>query len=203
MKELDYILSLNPCDNGRDYIDRFRLSNKSFKEAWNECPRGDWMLWLTSKINVDIHIISLAKGHCAKTVYHLMKDERSKDAVVAAINFSRNLITQDELNAAYTNAADAAADAAAYAADAAYAAANAANAAAANAAYAAAAAANAAAANAADADAAATYADAAYATYAAATYTAYINAKKKNQLQTANICRKYLTKEVFKILNIN
>ena len=92
-----------------------------------------------------------------------MQDQRSKDAVRAAINFGNNLIGEDELNAAAADAADAAADADADAA------ADAADAAA-------------------DADAAAAAADAA----AAAAYAADAAAKNKNQATTADVCREVL-----------
>jgi hypothetical protein len=166
------LINLNACQEARDWA-----KGKSFKEILNTCHRGDWLLWLFQKTNPDdIRLLTLAKGYCAKTVIHLMRDKRSKDAVKAAIKYGQGLIELVELN----TAANAAAYAAAYTA---YAAADTANAA--NAAYAAADTANAAADTAANA---AAYA-AAYAAYA----TADAAAKVKNQLLTANICRKYLT----------
>jgi hypothetical protein len=166
-----------PC---KEALDWYKTQPDSIT-AWENCPRGDWMLWIAQRLNVNIHTLTLAKGYCAKTVIHLMKDERSRDAVKVAIKFGTYHATKTDLDisahAAY--AADVAADAAAYAAaDAAYAAA-------AYAAYAAA------------ADAAAYAAADAYATYTA--HDAY-TAKKKNQLQTANICRKYLTTIIYKKL---
>jgi hypothetical protein len=136
----------------------------TFKEFHKTCKRGDWMLWLFNKSNPDcLKELTLAKGHCANTVRHLMEDERSVAAVDAAIAFGEGKITREEL--------DKAADAAYYAA----------------------------------------YADAAY---YAAYYAAYAGgaadacaaaaeaakAKKANQLETANICRKYLP---IKIWNLN
>ena len=197
------INQFNPCLDAIQYYN----SCKSSKKAWNNCPRGDWMLWIALKLGVDVKILTLAKVHCALTVRHLMKDKRSINALEVALKFADDKATLEELkvaadaayiavNAAYiaVNAAYIAADATAYAAYAAYAiyAAN-------TAAYTAA---NIAAYAAADAAAyAATYT--AYANYA--TYTAYIiydnAAKIKNQLETANICRKYLTEPVFKILS--
>ena len=41
--------------------------------------------------------LTLAKGHCANTVRHLMKDQRSIDAVDAAIAFGEGKITKEEL----------------------------------------------------------------------------------------------------------
>jgi hypothetical protein len=165
---------LDACEDARIWAD-----DKSWEEVYNTCHRGDWLLWLFKKTNPDdLQLITLAKGHCANTVRHLMKDERSIKAVDAAIAFGLGEITKEELDAAaaaayasadaaYVSAADADADAAYAAAAAAYA-----SAAADASAYAAAA----------DADA-----DAAYA------------AKKENQQQTADIFRKYISIEMFNI----
>ena len=200
MKAIDILNKYNACETAKNWV-----KNQTIEEAWDNCPRGDWMLWVYTKLYPNnIRELTLAKGHCANTVRHLMKDQRSIDAVDAAIAFGEGKITATELtkyaDAAYAAAAKAAAYAAyaAYSA-AAYAAAYAATAAAtaAAAAYAAYAAADAdaaayaayAAADAACADAAA-YADAAYAD--AAAYAADAAARKKNQQQTADICRQYL-----------
>ena len=74
-------------------------NGKNINEVWETCPRGDWMLWLFSRTNPDnIKLLTLAKGHCANTVRHLMNDQRSIDAVDAAINFGNGEISIDELN---------------------------------------------------------------------------------------------------------
>ena len=163
-----YLKSVNACKPNVEWA-----GNKTIEEVVATCHRGDWLLWLAQKCDIGMQPLTLAKGHCANTVRHLMKDERSIRAVDVAIAFGEGKATREELDAAH--AADAAAvaeadavaaaaatyaDAAAYAADAAYYAA-AANAAANAAAYAAA--------------NAATNADAA-----------------ANRLQTADICRKHI-----------
>ena len=177
-------------------------TQKNYEEAWNNCPRGDWMLWIAAKLQIDKRLLTLTKGKCAATVLHLMKDKQSKKAVKAAIDYGHGLIGDEELKNA-ADAAYAAADAAYAAADAAYAAyaayavdtdayaanaAAAAAAAAADAAYAAAYAVNAAAAAAAAAADAA--ANAAYAVDTDA-------AREKNLQETADICRDLLTEAVF------
>ena len=195
-------------------------TQKSPTEAWQNCERGDWMLWLAKRIKVDDKKLTMAKAMCAKQVSHLMKDQRSKDALQACFDYVNGKITRKELNtAAYAaaavyaaddTAADTAADAAAAdAADAdaaddtaadAPAAAAAAYAADATAAYAADAAdavtayAAAYAADVADAaaDTAAAYAD----TYADAYADAYITARRTSLKKSADICREYLTKEI-------
>ena len=162
---------INACSGAIRWV----ATQKNYKEAWQNCNRGDWMLWLAQRLNIDKHKLTLAKGLTAKLVIHLMEDERSINAVHIAIKYGNHQATDEELKIAYAAAYDAAAAAAAYA----YAAA------AAYAAYAAA------------ADAAYAAADAAYAAaYAAYAATAYTDAKKENQLKTANICREILPNEI-------
>ena len=195
-KRLD---KFHPCLDAREWM----LTQKNATEAWNNCERGDWMLWIAKKLNVDDRKLTMAKAMCAKQVEHLMKDQRSKDAIQACIDYFNGLITREELNTAYAYAyaaaraayarADAAADAAdaaayayaraAYAADAADAAAHAAYA------YARAADAADAAADAADADARAAARAAAHAAYTT-------DARMASLKRSADICREYLTEEV-------
>lgn len=169
MKIENYIDKFNPCEESKIFLRKF----ETFLEAWNACNRGDWMLSAARLLGVDLRVLTLAKGLCANTVRHLMKDPRSIAAVDAAIAFGRG-----EIDCQALDAADACADAAAavYVARAAYAAV---------AARAAAAAARAVDAAAADA-------------YAADAYAA---AKERNKQQTADICREILTKAVIAALS--
>ena len=146
---------------------------KSWQNIFDTCHRGDWMLWLFVRTNPEhISELFMAKAMCANTVRHLMKDKRSTDAVDAAIRFSKGEITKDELRVFASSAAAAAAAAAAYA-------------------------------FAADADANAAYANAADVAANAYAYAAAdadkTKARAKKQLETADICRKYLPIEIWNI----
>lgn len=152
-----YLESLKACAAAIKWA-----GDKPIEQVVADCHRGDWLLWLAKKCGVELQPLTLAKGHCANTVRHLMSDERSVKAVDVAIAFGEGRATRDELDAA--TAAAYAATAAAYAA-------------ARTAAYASAAA-YVAAAYAAHASAAA------YAADAAAVYA--------NRMQTADICRKLI-----------
>jgi hypothetical protein len=105
MKEL--LIKLNACKEARDWA-----ADKSWQEIYDTCHRGDWLLWLFKKTNPDnLQLLTLAKGHCANTVRHLMKDEKSIAAVDAAISFGEGRISKEELYATaagYTAADDAA-----------------------------------------------------------------------------------------------
>jgi hypothetical protein len=112
MKNL--LRELNACENAREWA-----ADKTWQEVYETCHRGDWLLWLFKKTNPDdLQLLTLAKGHCANTVRHLIKDERSIKAIDAAIAFGLGEITKDELDSAAADAAAPAAAAAAYAADA-------------------------------------------------------------------------------------
>jgi len=156
----EYLKSVDACQSAIDWA-----GDKPVEQVVAECHRGDWLLWLAQKCGVELQPLTLAKGHCANTVRHLMTDESSLKAVDVAILFGEGRATREELDDAASAAY------AAFAADAAYAAYDAYDAYAASAASAAAYAADAA-------------ADAAYA-YASAAYAA-------NQQETADICRKYI-----------
>ena len=198
----ELLSKLSACQEAKEWA-----GEQTIEQIVANCHRGDWLLWLAKKVDMDLQTLTLAKALCVKIVIHLMKDERSINAVLVAEKFGRGEATMDELNtaaaAAYAAAAAAAADAdaaAAYAA-AAYAAAADAYAAAA---YAAAAAADAdayaAAAYAAAADAYAADADA-YAADADAYAAAYADSRTKNQLQTADICREIFGQKLIELVN--
>ena len=156
---------------------------KTSQEAWDNCERGDWMLWIIGKTcGKDRRKLVLAACKCARlSLKYVPKDEkRPLKAITTAENWADGNTTVEDI----TNAANAAAAAAndayanvAYAANAAYYAANAAY-------YVA---------NAASADANAAYyaANAAYAAYAAANANANAAARKKILHKCAMIVRSF------------
>ncbi len=93
MKEL--LIKLNACEDAMEWA-----ADKSWKEIYDTCYRGDWLLWLFRKTNPsDKRLLILAKGHCANTVRHLMKDQRSIAAVDAAVAFGNGQIDENKLSA--------------------------------------------------------------------------------------------------------
>ena len=108
------ISKLSPC---RDAM-KWMRTQKSPAEAWNNCERGDWMLWIAKRLEIDDRKLTMAKYHCAAQVLHLMKDQRSINAMAAALQYANGEISREDLNAAadaahadYAYAAYAAADA--------------------------------------------------------------------------------------------
>jgi hypothetical protein len=170
MKFKEKLIKLIACKDAIDWA-----GDMTIEQVWETCDRGDWMLWLAAEVGVEKRLLVLTGAHCANTVRHLMKDERSINAVDVAIRYGEGKATEEELSAAYYDAVAAlAAVRAAAASAAAY--------------YAAAAAA------AVRAASAAAVADAAAASYAASYADAYA-AAALNRKQTADIVRKYIPVE--------
>jgi hypothetical protein len=165
---------LDACEDALQWV-----NNRTIEQAVADCHRGDWLLWLASKLGIDKRKLTLAKGHCANTVRHLMKEPLSIAAVDASIAYGEGKIGEEELKLARAGADEAACAAGSASAYAAWA----------YAAYSAVADWNAEADAEAASDAAASYAAAAE---AAADVYAAAAAIKNNLKQTADICRKYI-----------
>jgi len=164
----DFLKNHDACKEGYLFAKDLTL-----KEFLKRCDRGSWILWLFKRSNPEsIKQLTLAKGYCANTVIHLMKDERSRKGVKAAIDFGEGRMTMEQLrpyaDAAYAAARAATATARADAADAA------------RVAY-----------------AAYTYADAARAAACAAWY--FEVSFFENEKLSADICRQYLPLNIWNI----
>ena len=111
---LEKLNELGACREAVEWSGNYAAS----QEAWEACENGAWMLWLVKRTmlgtDAALRKLTLTKARWAKLVLHLMKDDRSKNAVLVAEKFGMGMATLDELDAAA--AAYAAACAAAYAA---------------------------------------------------------------------------------------
>ena len=47
MSALDILTQHRACGEARDW-----LGKRTPKQAWDECPRGDWMLWIAARIGI-------------------------------------------------------------------------------------------------------------------------------------------------------
>ena len=184
MKTIEELLTkLGACEEARNWA-----KGKTFEEVYTTCERGDWLCWLFARTNrEDVQLLTLVKGHQANTVRHLITDKRSLNAIDTAIAFGEGRASREELSEAARAAYHAARAAVATASYAASAASYAASAAVVTASYAASAAA-----------ASAARATARYAAEAADD-AAVEAAEQANQQLTADIFRKYISIEKFKI----
>ena len=173
MKAKDLIIKYSGCEQAIKWA-----GDKTIQEAWRSCERGDWMLWIYNEMYPNnIKELTLAKAHCGNTVRHLVTDERCIMAIDTAFAFANGEATLKQLKLAALNSY-AAASKYANATEYAY--------------YAACVAAWAVTAD--NPDAVAHYtADAAY--FSSDNPNLSASAKMKNRLETADICRKYLTIE--------
>jgi hypothetical protein len=92
--EREILARLGPCQVGKDWYN----SQASFKDAWENCHRGDWLWWFAYNLGVNSNTLLKASIYCVKQIYPFLIDERSKDYIVAAINYSKGYITDKELN---------------------------------------------------------------------------------------------------------
>ena len=138
-----YLQNKNACRPAMEW-----LKDRDLERMWEECERGDWLIWFAAKVGIDRKVIVRTACACAREALRFVPDGeiRPKTAIETAERWCNGEATIEQVR----NASSAAADAdASYAADAAYAAY-------ADAAFA----------------AFAAYAAAAYAAYAAAAYAA-------------------------------
>lgn len=108
------------------------IGDRTIEQAWRECRRVDWMLWLLRQIAPNDQRCRLAAADFAERVWHLIDNEPTRLAAAWAVGAARRGDADEMMAAAFAaNAAYAAAAFAANAANAAAAASAAANAAAA------------------------------------------------------------------------
>jgi hypothetical protein len=95
------LTNLGACDSAVKWA-----GDMDFATAWQTCERGDWMLWLIKEANLcDLRTFTLAKAKCAETVRHLMRDQRSLDALQAAFDFAEGKINEKQLAVAAARSA--------------------------------------------------------------------------------------------------
>ena len=111
------LIELQACSSALDW-----QGDKSLRCAYHTCQRGDWMLWMAARLEVDRKLIVRAACDCARLAWEL-QDTAGHAAIETAEAWCHGEATIEQVQAAAyaAFAADAAADA--YAAAAAYAAA--------------------------------------------------------------------------------
>ena len=107
------LTKLNACKEAIDWV-----GNKTIEQAWNECQRGDWLLWLAAKLDIDRKILVYAACQCARTALQYVPtgEKRPLIAIETAERWCRGEATLDEVKIAARAAAASANDGAAYAA---------------------------------------------------------------------------------------
>jgi len=117
------LLQLGACDAALEWV-----GDRTPEQAWQECPRGDWLLWVAARVKVERRLVVLAACACTRTALKYVPEgeDRPRKAIEAAEAWCQGECTIEELRRA-ANVADAYAQSVYYsAARAAYAAAQAA-----------------------------------------------------------------------------
>ena len=109
-----------------------RYDNRDSEQAWAECHRGHWMLWIAERLGIDRKLLVLAACDCVDRVLQFIPadESRPREAVETARAWCAGKATMAEVRAAVAAAygaviavdTSAAISAASYAADSAYAA---------------------------------------------------------------------------------
>jgi hypothetical protein len=71
--------------------------HKTTRDAWETCHRGNWMLWIASKLGVDKRKSYLCNAEIAYQIIDLMDDKRSVNAVRVAYLYGLGMISIKEL----------------------------------------------------------------------------------------------------------
>lgn len=56
----------------------------TFKEAWDVCPRGDWMAWLIANLYRDVSLVPIQ--WFARTLIHLSREDVIEDSTFHSVN---------------------------------------------------------------------------------------------------------------------
>lgn len=92
----EFALQHNACQEGLEW-----LGERDLQAMWAECHRSDWMAWLLFKLGWDdARTMHLYACWCVRQVWHLLTDERSRNAVEVAERYAAGNATDDELDAA-------------------------------------------------------------------------------------------------------
>jgi hypothetical protein len=118
MSPAEFCDATKACADGRDWA----LTQPTMAELWDNCPRADWLLWISNKLcqSPDDRTLRLFAVWCARNTPlgdgrktgDLLTDPRSLAALEVAERYAHNKASQEEL----VSARDAAGDAAGYAA---------------------------------------------------------------------------------------
>ena len=106
----DFLDKHDACDDGRDWA--LQTGCQTVAELWlRDDIEPDWRIWLACRTLPD-NLLRKFACRCLREVWHLLADERSRNAVEMAERHADGLATDDELAAAWDAARAAAWDAA-------------------------------------------------------------------------------------------
>jgi hypothetical protein len=101
-KHLNWLQEYNACKESIRWIKQNNI--QSLEKAWNICERGDWLLWMATRLSIDRRKLVLCAALYAHTIVQHMEDARSRDAVRIAFLWGRGKATDVELEKASDDA---------------------------------------------------------------------------------------------------
>ena len=87
------------CSEGKEWAIKTGAANMS--ELWNRADmRNDWRLWIFSRSGVDKKTAIRFAVFCARQNWHLLTDDRSKNAIVTVERWLDGKATREDVYAA-------------------------------------------------------------------------------------------------------
>ena len=119
-KSINRLTKLNPCSEAVLWIESVRNGATTAQEIWDECERGDWMLWLCGKLSGGARsskrkLLVKTACACARLSLKWCNDKRPLQCIETAEAWTDGNASLKDVRFA-ADAADAAAAASAYAA---------------------------------------------------------------------------------------
>ena len=85
MSTLQYQLrSMRACAAAVNWV-----GTRDLRKAWDECQRGDWMLWLLGRMSIDRKLLVQACCDCAETTWEHTENAEVLQAFMLAIHITR------------------------------------------------------------------------------------------------------------------
>jgi hypothetical protein len=97
-----FCAATDACAEGRDWA----ITQPTMADVWDQCPRGDWLLWLAQRVNAaDARTLRLFAVWCARSTPlgdgrvtgDLLTDPRSLSALTVAERYAYGWATAQEL----------------------------------------------------------------------------------------------------------
>ena len=103
---INWLKENRACKKGIDWCEE---NCETMQDVWDSLKRVDWLVWVATREGVlTDKELRLFACFCARQNWHLLTDDRSRNAVEVAERFANGKATKEELKAAYDAAYDAA-----------------------------------------------------------------------------------------------
>jgi len=92
------------CESAMNWLEENK--NKTIEELYASCDRGDWLLWLFAKLEIDRKVLVLVLCDCAEIVLKYIPEgeDRPRVAIETARKWCRGEVTLEEVKSAASDA---------------------------------------------------------------------------------------------------